>query len=354
MNLKRTIRKLHLCLGLGAGIIICIITVTGCIYTFEEEITNYTQRYFNVVKLENASHVPLNQIIESYKKKYGNDNLLFIKQKESVPNATIVLGNKKNKVAYNPYNGKEVMCLNSKDSFFSVILEIHRTLLLGDFGENIIGVSTFVFLFMLISGFILWFPTNFKKLKSYFTISDKSAKRLNFDMHRVGGFYATFVLLFIIITGLFFAYDFVKKGVLAATGTEAYSKWGPDSRSQGKIETDITKIYNWTQTQYPNCVESNIYYPKEKEGSIRIKLKYDYKYIPRYNTFFVDQFSGKMLQMDLDKNATLAENVKNSIFGIHTGSIFGIFGKIIVFLAVLIAASLPITGFLIWYRKKYR
>jgi uncharacterized iron-regulated membrane protein len=58
--------------------------------------------------------------------------------------------------------------------------------------------------------------------------------------------------------------------------------------------------------------------------------------------------------MDLDKNATLAENVKNSIFGIHTGSIFGIFGKIIVFLAVLIAAGLPITGFLIWYRKKYR
>lgn len=354
MNLKKTLRKLHLWLGLGAGIIIFIVAVTGCIYAFEEEITNYTQRDFNVVKLENASHMPLNQIVELYKTKYGEDNLLFIKQKESCPNATIVLGNKKQQVAYNPYNGKEVTVLKSKSSFFAIILDIHRTLLLGEIGEEIIGFSAFIFLFMVISGLILWFPTKFKKLKSYFAISDKSAKRLNFDLHRVGGFYASFVLLFIISTGLFFAYDFVKEGILAATGTEAYSKWGPDSESQEKIKIDIGKIYNWTQTEYPNCIESNIYYPKEKEGSIRIKLKYAYEYIPKYNTFFVDQFSGKMLQMDLDKNATLAENVKNSIFGIHTGSIFGIFGKIVVFLAVLIAASLPITGFLIWYRKKYR
>lgn len=352
MNLKKIIRKLHLWLGLASGIVIFIVAVTGCIYAFEEEITNYTQHDFDYVNTQNSSHVSLDVVIDSFKKNHSDSKLLFIKQKESVPNATIVLGDKITQVAYNPYNGNEVMSLDSKDSFFALILEIHRTLLLGDIGENIIGVSTFVFLFMLISGLVLWFPTNFKNLKSHFTISDKSIKRLNFDLHRIGGFYASFVLVFIASTGLFFSYDFVKKAAYFVTNSKPYTKWGPNSGISKSTETDIAAIYTQIQKEYPNCIESSIYYPKEKDGSIRVKLKYAYEYIPKYNTFFVDQFSGEILQTDLDKNASTAENVKNSIFGIHTGSIFGISGKTIVFLAVFIATSLPITGFIIWIRKK--
>lgn len=352
MNLKKTIRKLHLWLGLASGLVVFIVAITGCLYVFEEEITNYTRYDFDYVSAQNSSRVPLGVVIDSFKKNHADNKLLFIKQKESVSNATIILGDKKNQVAYNPYNGNEMMSLDSKDSFFAVILEIHRTLLLGDIGENIIGVSTFVFLFMLISGLILWFPTNFKKLKSYFSISDKSAKRLNFDLHRIGGFYASFILVFIVSTGLFFSYDFVKKATYSVTNSEPYTKWGPNSGVPKSTETDIAEIYMQIQKEYPNCIESNIYYPKESDGTIRVKLKYAYEYIPKYNTFFVDQFSGKIVQTDLNKNASTAEKVKNSIFGIHTGSIFGILGKIIAFLAVLIAASLPITGFIMWRRKK--
>lgn len=352
MKLKKTIRQLHLWLGLASGIIIFIITITGCIYVFKDEITTYTQKDFDYVNVQNSKRVPLAVVIDSFKKNHSDNELLFIKQKESVANATIVLGNKKTQVAYNPYSGKEVMTLDSKDSFFALILEIHRTLLLGEIGEEIIGVSTFVFLFMVISGLILWFPTNFKKLKSYLIISNKSAKRFNFDLHRIGGFYASFILVFVISTGLFFSYDFVKKAAYSVTNSQPYTKWGPNSGVEKTTQTDVAEIYAQLQKEYPNCIDSNIYYPKESDGTIRLKFKYAYEYIPKYNTFFVDQFSGEIVQRDLDRNASIAEKVKNSIYGIHTGSIFGFSSKIIVFLAVLIGASLPITGFIMWRRKK--
>jgi uncharacterized iron-regulated membrane protein len=352
MKLKKTIRKLHLWLGLASGIIIFIITVTGCIYVFKDEIASYTQQDFDGVKLQHSGRVPLAVVIDSFKKNHGDNELLFIKQKESVPNATIVLGNKKTQIAYNPYNGKEVMSLDSNESFFAIVLDIHRTLLLGDIGEDIIGVSAFVFLFMVISGLILWFPTNFKKLSSYLTISAKSGKRFNFDLHRIGGFYACVILVFVISTGLFFSYDFVKKAIYSVTNSEPYTKWGPNSGVPMATQTDIAQIYGQLQKEYPNCIESNIYYPKESDGTIRVKLKYAYAYIPKYNTFFVDQFSGEIVQRDLDQNASTAEKIKNSIYGIHTGAIFGIASKIIVFLAVLVGASLPITGFIMWRRKQ--
>ena len=37
---------------------------------------------------------------------------------------------------------------------------------------------------------------------------------------------------------------------------------------------------------------------------------------------------------------------------IHDGRIWGLPGKIIMFLASLTGASLPVTGFIIWYRKR--
>jgi len=40
-------------------------------------------------------------------------------------------------------------------------------------------------------------------------------------------------------------------------------------------------------------------------------------------------------------------------YDLHTGGVLGITGKIIAFLASLIAASLPITGLLIWWHKSY-
>ncbi|WP_242499314.1 PepSY domain-containing protein [Flavobacterium sp. 140616W15] len=39
-------------------------------------------------------------------------------------------------------------------------------------------------------------------------------------------------------------------------------------------------------------------------------------------------------------------------YDIHVGAVLGITGKILAFFASLISASLPITGFLIWWGKQ--
>jgi uncharacterized iron-regulated membrane protein len=39
-------------------------------------------------------------------------------------------------------------------------------------------------------------------------------------------------------------------------------------------------------------------------------------------------------------------------YGIHTGQILNLPGKIIAFIASLIAAALPVTGFVIWYGRR--
>ena len=50
--------------------------------------------------------------------------------------------------------------------------------------------------------------------------------------------------------------------------------------------------------------------------------------------------------------ASPADKFRRMNLEIHDGRIWGLPGKIIMFLASLTGASLPVTGFIIWYRKR--
>jgi uncharacterized iron-regulated membrane protein len=67
-----------------------------------------------------------------------------------------------------------------------------------------------------------------------------------------------------------------------------------------------------------------------------------------------DQYSGQLLDSEMYKDYNLADKLKHSNRDLHTGQNYGFFGKFLAFLVSLYAATLPITGFLIWYFKKYK
>ena len=57
---------------------------------------------------------------------------------------------------------------------------------------------------------------------------------------------------------------------------------------------------------------------------------------------------------DQYKDAKVADKIMRMNYDIHIGAIGGIVGKIIAFLVSLLAASLPVTGILLWYGRTYK
>jgi len=76
--------------------------------------------------------------------------------------------------------------------------------------------------------------------------------------------------------------------------------------------------------------------------------KTDYRYYDQYSLkeIPVEHVYGKFSE------AGAGDKLMRMNYDIHVGAIAGIAGKIMAFLASLIAASLPITGFLIWRGKQ--
>jgi len=70
------------------------------------------------------------------------------------------------------------------------------------------------------------------------------------------------------------------------------------------------------------------------------------------NTLYVDRFSGRLLGSETFKEKNNGEKLLRMNYDMHVGAIAGLPGKIIAFLISLICASLPVTGFLVWWGRQ--
>jgi len=98
--------------------------------------------------------------------------------------------------------------------------------------------------------------------------------------------------------------------------------------------------------------EAHINFAKNLKDPIRVNLRYPYQIVRKQNTFEFNQYSGKLLKSEYFKDYSAADKVKHANRTLHTGQAFGLFGKIIMFFASLFSATLPVSGFLVWYQKK--
>jgi uncharacterized iron-regulated membrane protein len=121
---------------------------------------------------------------------------------------------------FNPYTGELVGIFNYRESFFYTMFSLHRWLLAGDTGKMIVGVSTLIFLFIIITGIILWWPkTNRILLQRLKLKTNTGWKRLNHDLHIVLGFYTSLFLFVFAFTGLAWSFEWFNKGIYTVTSS---------------------------------------------------------------------------------------------------------------------------------------
>ena len=91
----------------------------------------------------------------------------------------------------NPYTGEILEKYSYRETFFYKVFALHRWLLGGEgsVGKYIVGISTFIFLFILVTGLILWWPKTKKVLQQRLRVKWTAGwKRLNHERVAMGGF----------------------------------------------------------------------------------------------------------------------------------------------------------------------
>lgn len=364
---KKTIRNIHLWLGLSSGVIVFIIAITGCLYAFQEEIQNITEEYRFVKKQDAALLLP-SQLEEIARKEYPDKVLHALKYNALDKSVEAIFFHYEPSYHYivylNPYNGQVLKTINRDEGFFQWVLDGHFYLWLPHkIGQTICASATIIFLIMLITGLVLWFPKNKKAAKQRFWFRWKEGlkwKRKNYDLHNITGFYVMSMGLIFAITGLVWGFPWFANSYYTVIGGEKSLVY-EEPISKKKIKADILakpidSIWFMMQKEYPDAKSIEIHPPETDSSSIATNAnpkvgtfwEIDYRYFDQYTLQEKKVYSiyGRF------SAATKADKLMRMNYDIHTGAIFGLPGKVFAFLISFLIASLPVTGFLIWYGRR--
>ncbi len=362
-TLRKFINDVHLWLGLGSGIILFLVCLSGTILTFEKEIKGLFAEGFTVNGT--TPIIAVESLAEDLKAE-GEVMSVTIPHEANKPYEFRVKTSPEDRrgTTYyvNPYTSDaEKVQESSVDKFFMSMFRLHRWLLLdSSIGRPIVGVATIFFFFIAISGIVMWFPKKlkWKSFKPGLKIKTSGNwKRINHDLHNTLGFYASVFLVVMILTGLCWSFEWYREAGSAVLGTPVFGNrgGGPEFESNDDIsvneEKSMTEIYRISSRILKYEGDTNISFPNEENPVYNIRKYNAGSWSPVTSDKLVIDRDGTVLNTEIFADKPLNVQVASLIKPIHTGEIFGLFSKIIYFLACLIATSLPVTGTIIWLNK---
>lgn len=367
MTFKQIIRTVHKILGLSSGIVVFIVAITGAMWAFKDEIKGFSDGY-KTVSVQDKTVLSPTQVKEiagdifpgkalhgTVYNRPGQAIEAIYYQEEPLFYQSAFL---------DPYSGEPLHIEDHLSGFFAFMLDGHMHLWLPDaIGEQVVGLAILVFLVMIISGIILWWPRKRKHLKQRLRFNWKDTtrwRRKNFDLHSIGGFYACLFALIFAVTGLAMSYDWFQSGIYSVLGgdknvmfliPESEQKFKATSKTK-PIDELLPKLWK----ENPQAESFEIHYPHAETSSIYVEVSntdgvyYDSDYL-FFNQNTLAPIPSETIYRKY-KEMALSDKILRMNYDIHVGAIAGLPGKILAFLISILIASLPVTGFLIYWGKR--
>ncbi|MEJ5054607.1 PepSY-associated TM helix domain-containing protein [Sphingobacterium sp. MYb382] len=375
--MKKFWRNVHLYLSIIAGLIFFVECLSGCLLVFEDEITQltYPKRFYTSETA--TARLPIDELVNVLNGQlspgeqiagftvYANPKRtmevsLKKKEKKAAKGATKEKSGRRasgEQLYVNPYTGAVTARVNPNDgTFFKTMLKIHQTLLLNDIGKTILGISTFIVLVIILTGIILWWPKNMKILKHRLKLKTQGSwKRINHDLHVVLGFYCSFFLLIFLVTSLPWSFKWANDALYTITNSKPAKKEDIKLEAAGVERNHLTwqQLLDITQSRLPEAPSWRLTYQRG-ELTEPVQTSSPSTSVLHRNGFdqlAINPYTGVIISESMHDKSPGGWQLRRYMKPVHTGAIGGIPTKVIAFLVCLIAATFPITGFILWLNR---
>lgn len=238
----------------------------------------------------------------------------------------------------------------------------HWSLLLRtEIGQPIVGTAVAVFVALLLSGLWLWRPRTWAQAKAKLVPKFRGPwfNRV-WSWHAALGAWTFPVALAIALTGLVWAF----KAVMMAVYAVAALSTAPPDRSrplsgppaQAGTESVLDIVHRSSLARHPTATSVWFFPPREDTGRAPLNTYVRFSETVYWNSAEEswDRHSGELLKSKRFRDGNRGERLVAMNYDIHVGAVLGLPGKILAFLASLVCASLPVTGFLMWRARRLR
>jgi uncharacterized iron-regulated membrane protein len=373
-NRRKLWLKVHLYLGLFAGAIFVLIGLTGSLLVFEDAIDAGLNPRLMIAAAPggNTSFLPLDDIVKSGMKAMPNNGKVldlgfprYAKQtfdlwfEQPAPDADYL---ERHQIFINPYTaevtGQRLLIDFERpwrDPLMDFILRLHYSLALGSTGMNAVGFIGLALLFSVLTGLIVWWPHSGKFAKALTIKPSASSERLNFDIHKTFGFYSAFILLFLIVSGVYLVFPEYGRGLIGVFSRvpHPWPRYQSDIPVADKTPLSLAEVKRITDARFPDGDYLRIVFP-QNERDVYIVSKREVGEVNQkqsYRRLWIDQYNGHIVHVRERSTRTVGEIVVEWLYPLHNGEAFGFTGQVLVLILGLIPLILYVTGVIRWLQK---
>jgi uncharacterized iron-regulated membrane protein len=367
-KLRKIIFWCHLPVGVTAGLVILTMCVTGVLLSFEKQITSWadTRGYRAAPPTAEIKRLPVETLIAKARDARGTTPTAVTIKSDAAAPAEIALG-RETTLFINPYDGA-ILGEGSRKvrSFFRTVTDWHRWL--GAKGDNrnvaraITGACNLGFLFLVTSGFYLWWPRswNRKALRNvtWFRRGLPSKAR-DFNWHNVIGFWSAGPLFIVVLSAVVISYTWAGNLVYRIVGeTPPAPRANQPAAPSGANKENALPIDNlnsaWVRAeqQVNDWRSISLQLPASASAPLTFNIDRGNGGQPQLRGQLVlDRATGDVVKWESFSSYTRGRQLRSILRFAHTGEVVGIPGQVIAGLVSTGGAFLVVTGLALAIRR---
>src|SRR5687768_11031303 len=361
-RLRKIIFWCHLPVGATAGVVILIMCVTGVLLAYEKQITRWadTSGYKAAPPNADAHHLRIATLIENARNHSGAAPASIILRSDPSAPAEINFGRDSVPIFLNPYSG-QVLGEGSQKvrGFFRSVTDWHRWL--GAKGDNrnvaraITGACNLGFLFLVISGFYLWWPRNWslKSLRNGMWFRrGLPARARDFNWHNVIGFWSAAPLFIIVLSAVVISYTWAGNLVYRIVGETPPAPRSTQQNANAGAGKDATATFNDLETAWLRAEQQvsdwqsiSLTLPSSSASQLTFNIDRGNGGQPQKRAQLVlDRATGDVVRWEPFSSYSRGRQLRSILRFAHTGEVLGIVGQTIAGAVSTGGAVLVLTG----------
>jgi uncharacterized iron-regulated membrane protein len=372
--LRQIIFWCHLAAGVFAGVVILIMSVTGVLLTYERQMIEWadTRGYAPGPPQDGATPLPAEALIAKAREARPAERptTLTLRSDAAAP-AQVGFG-REGVLYLNRYTG-EILGGGSPRTraFFHAVTDWHRRL--GAHGESrawgraVTGACNLAFLFLVGSGFYLWWPRKWTRASLRGVTWFKrglGGRARDFNWHNAVGFWSAVPLFVVVLSAVVISYTWASNLVYRVAGEEppAPRQQQPPQQQQQGVERrgpqpelaveGLNVLWARAAEQQADWRSISLRLPTAADKTAVFNIDGGTGGQPqRRAQLTLDRQTGEVAKWEPFSSYTLGRRLRSYLRFAHTGEVFGLAGQTVAGLASAGGALLVWTGLALAWRR---
>ena len=377
MKLRTLIFWPHLIAGVTAGVVIFVMSVTGVLLTYERQLIAWSDSQYRSVVPEGSGRLPVETLLQTVRAEHPDLSPAAVTI-GAAPDAPVMMTVPQRTLYFDAYSGRLLgEASQGMRRFMSGTRAWHRWLSVEGEGRPlaraITGWSNLIFLFIVVSGFYLWFPRKWTwaQVRSVVLFNGKATgKARDFNWHNVIGVWSSVPLFIVVLTctpisfpwANALVYRMVGEEPPAARGREGGGggagregrggREGGEREARGPSAEGLNALVSRAEQQVDGWRTINVRVPESSRAPVVFGIdKGDGGQPQLRSTLTLDRATGEVVTYEAFESQSLGRRLRSISRFAHTGEVLGIPGQTIAGLATGGGAVLVWTGLALAWRR---